>query len=146
MTKSIKRVAIIIAATLFIGIMTNISCIVIKTSDPFVETTDEGTKEQQKEEPVGKVDILNHQSYIDDGYYHVVGEVQNNTHKVERVEIIATFYDSAGQVVATDSNLIEMYNLKPGQKSNFEVNNVGEDRETTSRISRYELQVKYSPL
>lgn len=146
MTKSTRWSAVIVAITLVIGIMSSLSCLVIKISDPFEGTTDEGTKEQQREEPVGRVDILSHQSYIDDSYYYVVGEVQNNTHKVQQVEILATFYDSAGRVVATDSNLVEMDRLKPGQKSHFEVNNVGEERESTSRIARYELQVEYSPM
>jgi hypothetical protein len=142
-TKPTKWTPIVVAAAVVIGLITSISCIVIEMPDRSGETTDKRTKEQQREEPPGRVDVLSHQSYVEDGYYYVVGEVQNNTgHKVELVEIAATFYDSAGQVVATDSNPVEMHVLAPGQKSFFEVSNVGEDKESTGRIARYELKVQ----
>jgi hypothetical protein len=38
------------------------------------------------------------------GYFHVVGEVQNNApESMKFVEITATFYDAAGKVVGTGS-------------------------------------------
>ncbi len=144
MKKFLNWLKITIAIIIFTGTINSLSCIVIETSDLIEETTDEVKTEQQKEEPAGKVEIISHQSYIENGYYYVVGEIQNNTrHKVSHIEIAATFFDSAGQVVVTTTNPAEMYSLHPGRKSQYEVNNLGEDQGTTGRIARYELEVLY---
>lgn len=90
-----------------------------------------------------KVDIVSHRSRISSGYYEVVGEVQNNTdRKVTYVKIIATFYDSNGQVLATGSSYAEIKDLEPGQKSPFEVSNYP-NKESSQQIVRYDLQVTY---
>ncbi len=50
-----------------------------------------------------QISILSSSAYTDDvGYFHVIGQVQNNSPtSVTYVQVIATFYDSAGKVVST---------------------------------------------
>ena len=50
----------------------------------------------------------------------LVGEVQNNTSRnAERVNIVATFYDSTGRVVATANTYADVDIMRPGQRSPF---------------------------
>jgi hypothetical protein len=66
------------------------------------------------------LEILSHTSYIDGGWYHVVGEVRNNTTVPMRyAKIVATLYDNAGMVVDTDFTYTELDVIPPGDKSPF---------------------------
>jgi hypothetical protein len=67
------------------------------------------------------LEILSHTSYIDGGWYHVVGEVRNNTTVPMRyAKIVATLYDNAGMVVDTDFTYTELDVIPPGDKSPFQ--------------------------
>jgi len=68
------------------------------------------------------VEILSHSSRLDEGWYYVVGEVQNiSSYNLEYVELTGTFYNSSGTVIDTDFTFTDMDTLVPGQKSPFEI-------------------------
>jgi hypothetical protein len=53
----------------------------------------------------GGISILSSSSFTDDlGYYHILGEVKNNspTDSMNYVKIVSTFYDNTRRVVGTD--------------------------------------------
>jgi len=67
------------------------------------------------------LEILSHTSYTDAGWYHVVGEVRNNTSlPMEYVKIVVTLYDDAGTVVGTDFTYTELDVIPAGDKSPFQ--------------------------
>jgi hypothetical protein len=71
-----------------------------------------------------QVEILpTHSGYINDqGYFYVVGEVQNfGANPVENVNITATFYDLNGDFVALGNGTTTLYTILPGRKSPFEI-------------------------
>jgi len=72
--------------------------------------------------PLG-LDILSHSSYTDIiGYMHVVGEIKNvGTGSATNVQVIATFYDSGGNVVATGFTFSDPSDINAGQKAPFEI-------------------------
>jgi hypothetical protein len=73
----------------------------------------------------------------------VVGEVKNTgTQAATYVEVIATFYDATGEVVATDFTYADPYDLAAGQTAPFEVLEL--DDTQVAKISSYELQVQSS--
>lgn len=82
-------------------------------SDTFTVTT--------KARPVGVYILPNHTSYIDSiDYYHVVGEVLNNTPNYLRfVRITANLFNSSGQLIDTDYTYIYLDNLEPGARTCF---------------------------
>jgi hypothetical protein len=87
-----------------------------------------------------QLEILSHQSYEDAGWFHIVGEVRNNSDTpMEFVEIVATLYDDAGQVVGTDFTYAELDVIPPGGKSPFET---GTDK--WAGTTNYKLQVEGS--
>jgi hypothetical protein len=87
---------------------------------------------------LSQLEILSHQSYVDVGWFHIVGEVQNNSDTpVEFVKVVATLYDDAGQVVGTDFTYTEIDVIPPGGKSPFET---GTDEWTGT--TNYRLQVQ----
>jgi hypothetical protein len=72
----------------------------------------------------GGIDILSSSSFTDDlGYYHVVGEVKNNspTDSMNYVKIVSTFYDNTRKVVGTDFTYTNVDVLRPTEKSSFEI-------------------------
>lgn len=82
--------------------------------------------------------ILSHQSYVDGEWFHIVGEVQNNSDAaMEFVKIVATLYDDASQVVGTDFTYTEIDVIPPGGKSPFET---GTDE--WEGTTNYKLQVQ----
>jgi hypothetical protein len=80
-------------------------------------------------------------SYVDSiGYFHVVGEVQNNApESMKFVDITATFYDAAGKVVGTDFGYTDMDTLLPAQTSPFEI--LLTDEQQSQKIDNYKLSV-----
>ena len=72
---------------------------------------------------VANVRVLSASNYYDgSGYFNVVGEVQNTLGtNVKNVEIVTTFYDSSGAVIAADYATTEIDILKPNQKSPFKL-------------------------
>lgn len=84
------------------------------------------------------LEILSHQSYVDGSWFHIVGEVQNNTDSpMEYVKIVATLYDEAGKVSGTDYGYTVLDAVLPGERSPFETG-TDEWEGTTS----YKLQVE----
>jgi hypothetical protein len=70
------------------------------------------------------ISILSSSSFTDDiGYYHIVGEVKNNspTDSMNYVKITSTFYDDTGKVVGTDFTYSNVDVLRPAEKSSFEI-------------------------
>jgi hypothetical protein len=70
------------------------------------------------------ISVLRSSSFTDDiGYYHVVGEVKNNspTDSMNYVKIVSTFYDNAGKVVGTDFTYTNVDVLRPTERSSFEI-------------------------
>lgn len=71
-----------------------------------------------------QVEILpTHSGYINDqGYYYVVGEVQNvGTNPIGYVNITATFYDINRDFVALGNGTTTLDTILPGRKSPFEI-------------------------
>lgn len=65
--------------------------------------------------------ILSHSSFKDAiGFLHVVGEIKNDgSRSTEYVEIIATFYDNKGKVVATGFTYTDKESLASGEVASF---------------------------
>jgi len=85
--------------------------------------------------------IENHTSFLDSlGYFHVVGEVKNtgDVH-TQFNKIIGTFYDSGGEVVATQLTFTIISVLAPGQKSPFDL--LLFDIAQSAKVSSYKLFV-----
>lgn len=92
------------------------------------------------ETPFQGLEILSHSSYVDSvGYLHVVGEVKNKASTTAHfVEVIATFYDTKGEVVATSFAYTNPENINPGSTAPFEIillDNVG-------KVDKYKLDVE----
>jgi hypothetical protein len=75
------------------------------------------------------------------GYYHVVGEVRNNspTDSMNYVKVVSTFYDDAGKVVGTDFTYTNVDVLRPAEKSSFEI--ILNDVTQSQKVSSYKLSV-----
>ena len=88
--------------------------------------------------PIG-LQILSNSSYIDSfGFMHVVGGVKNiRSIKTTYVKIIATFYDSGGNVVDCDFTFSDPDELDPGQVAPFDITLTNEER--ISLIHSYAL-------
>jgi len=87
------------------------------------------------------LEILSSQSYVDAGWYHIVGEVRNNTDDpMEFVKIIATLHDDNNNITGTDFTYTELDVIPPGGKSPFET---GTDQYAGTTI--YKLQVQGDP-
>jgi hypothetical protein len=72
----------------------------------------------------GGISILSSSSFRDDlGYYHVVGEVRNNspTNSMNYIKIVSTFYDNTRRVVGTDFTYTNVDVLRPAERSSFEI-------------------------
>jgi len=71
------------------------------------------------------LEILSYDSYMDEGgRLHITGEIKNIADKrAHNVEVIATFYDSNGKVVAAISHDVdpEMPRLDPNETKSFEI-------------------------
>jgi hypothetical protein len=95
----------------------------------------------QTEDGTG-ISILSSSSFTDDiGYYHIVGEVKNNSPKdsMNFVKITSTFYDNAGKVVGTDITYSNVDVLRPAEKSSFEI--ISNDAQQSHQVSNYKLSV-----
>lgn len=88
------------------------------------------------------VAILSSSDYVDSiGSYWIVGEAQNNsTQPVRSVNIIATFYNDAGEVVGTKTTYTDLDILLPAQKGPFKI--LADDN---PQAARYELQLEARP-
>jgi hypothetical protein len=92
--------------------------------------------------------ILSHNSYVNSGYLHVIGEIQNmGTILTKYVKIVATFYDQTGEVVGTDYTYSDPSDIASGQKAPFELTLIEKANETmvasyaiTAESIEYSLQ------
>jgi hypothetical protein len=86
------------------------------------------------------ISILSSSSFTDNlGYYHVVGEVKNNspTDSMNYVKIISTLYDNARKVVGTDFTYTNVDVLRPAEKSSFEI--ILNDAAQSQKVDSYKL-------
>jgi hypothetical protein len=73
------------------------------------------------------------------GSHYLVGEVLNQTDDSLRfVEVLATFYDGAGQVTGTGSTFAELGIIEPGSTAPFKLTTL-----SAPEIARYDLRVDY---
>ena len=87
------------------------------------------------------LEILSHTSYTDAGWYHIVGEIRNNSNQpMTFVKIVATPYDDSGAVVGSDFTYTELDVIPPGGKSPFET---GTDQ--WQGTTNYKLQAQGDP-
>jgi len=88
--------------------------------------------------PSTEIEVLSSRSYVGGDYFHIVGEVRNNTDiPMESVKIVATLYDDGGSVTGTDFTYTELDIIPPHGKSPFETG-TDEWRGTT----KYKLQTE----
>jgi hypothetical protein len=85
------------------------------------QNTDNSTPTENTMSSVLKVLSMN--SFIDSiGYFHVVGEVENDTPALAKfVKVTGTFYNKGNEVVATDFTYTSPQDLAPGDKAPFEI-------------------------
>jgi hypothetical protein len=90
------------------------------------------------------VTILSHNSYTDDvGYFHVVGEVENNTPTTaEFVQVTGTFYDINNAVVGTQFTYTNPSDISSGAKAPFDLV-LTSASVPSSLIDQYKLDVSY---
>ena len=87
-----------------------------------------------------RISILGSSSFTDDlGYYHVVGEVKNNSpiDSMNYVKITSTFYDDTRRVVGTDFTYTNVDVLRPAEKSSFDI--ILNDATQSQKVSSYKL-------
>jgi hypothetical protein len=83
-------------------------------------------------------------SYIDLGVFHVVGAIQNTSPNVLRfVEVIGTFYDANGGVVAISDTYTYPADLAPGSRASFDLTVISA---SVPQISNYSLTGTYQRL
>lgn len=94
------------------------------------------------EEPYRGFSILSQSTSTDVlGARHVVGEVKNTgTQEATYVQVVATFYDASGKVVAAEFTYTDPSTLVAGQTAPFEVIVLSATQST--KIATYELQVQ----
>jgi hypothetical protein len=90
------------------------------------------------------ITILSHNSYVDSiGYFHVVGEVENNTPSTaEFVQITGTFYDINNAVVGTQFTYTNPSDISSGGKAPFDLVLMSASV-PTSLIDHYNLVASY---
>lgn len=99
-----------------------------------------GSYSTTTEEPFVGLHILSHWSWVDaQGYHWIGGQVQNNGDTTAgSVMVVATYYDSEGAVIGTDTVSPASRRLVPGQTEFFEVYSYPRKIEPAS----YSLQVQ----
>ena len=89
------------------------------------------------------LEILSHK--IKEGQFsdRLIGQLQNNLNdKVQYVEVIATFYDQAGDIVGTTNGYTNPSDLSAGMKAPFDLNL---DEGLTDELASYDLTVSWRP-
>jgi hypothetical protein len=91
-------------------------------------------------EAAGEVEFQGVTDYLSStGSHYLVGEVLNTTGESLRfIEVLATFYDGAGQVTGTGSTFAELSIVEPGSTAPFKLTTLG-----APEIARYDLRVDY---
>jgi len=90
------------------------------------------------------ITILSHNSYVDGaGYFHVVGEVENDTPNTAKfVQITGTFYDINNAIVGTQFTHTNPSNISSGAKAPFDLVLVSTSV-PASLIDHYKLSASY---
>ncbi len=90
----------------------------------------------------GQLEIVSHKSYIDSlGWYHIVGEVQNNADTpMEYVEVMAKLYDTANEVIGTKLTFTAPDVIFPGGSAPFDI--IALRQSQWENIENYTLHVK----
>ena len=90
------------------------------------------------------VTILNHNSYTDSfGYFHVVGEVENNTPSpVQLVQVTGTFYDINNALVGTQFTYTNPSDISSGAMAPFDLI-LKSASVPASLIDHYKLDVRH---
>lgn len=98
----------------------------------------------QTDKRVKDIVITSNTSYTDSiGDMHIVGEVKNNLPNLaESVKIIATLYDSKGNVIGMDYTYTEPSDLESNEKAPFELT-LSNSTLPIERISNYNLKVTW---
>ncbi|MCB9077511.1 MAG: hypothetical protein H6631_07965 [Anaerolineaceae bacterium] len=76
-----------------------------------------------KSEIASQLEIMSHQSYVDDlNWHHLVGEVQNTGDiPIEYVQVLAKYYDAAGDIISTKLTFTAPDTIFPGGKAPFDI-------------------------
>lgn len=92
-----------------------------------------------QDQPFQGLVILSHTPSVDgSGYHKIVGEVKNNgANQATYVQVICTYYDSAGIVIGKSFTFTDPYTISVGDTAPFELSSY---REFTP--ANYELQVQ----
>lgn len=90
----------------------------------------------------GQLEVISHKSYVDSlGWYHIVGEVQNNSSApMEFVEVMAKLYNTQQEVIGTKLTFTSPDVIMPGGSASFDIIALREKQ--WSEISDYNLHVK----
>jgi len=91
-----------------------------------------------------QVSIMNDQQYIgEDGVFHIVGEIQNDSSvPLNQIVITATFYSKEDQTLGTMSTNSILETILPQKKGPFDLIFFGKD---IPLIDHYSLDIKYKP-
>ena len=93
---------------------------------------------QPTELPEGAARVLSTITYEQYDWYHIVGELENASDTpIEWVKIVATLYDTAGEVVGTGYTYSELDVIPPGGRSPF---SIGIDE--YGAVDSYKLQIE----
>jgi hypothetical protein len=87
-----------------------------------------------------EITVQSSSSYTDKlGYYHVVGEVKNNStiDSMNYVKIVSTFYDDTKKVIGTDFTYADIDVLRPSEKSSFDI--ILNSAAQSQKVSSYKL-------
>lgn len=91
-----------------------------------------------------QVSIINDQQYVgEDGVFHIVGEIQNDSSvPLNQIVITATFYSTDGQTLGIKSIESILETILPAKKGPFDLIFFDKD---VSLIDHYSLDVKFKP-
>lgn len=80
-------------------------------------------------------------SYTDNlGLYHVVGKINNDSNKQSTfTNVVATFYDENGVIVATERDLTEPINIPSGESGEFKITI---HRDLASKVASYSIDAE----
>lgn len=114
--------------------------VVVTASPSSVPTVMPGPTSPMQTPDLPPLEILSHQSYADGDWFHIVGEVRNNSDKpMGSVKIVATLYDSTGKMTGTDFSYAKLDVIPPGGRAPFDT---GTDK--WAGTANYKLQVQGS--
>lgn len=88
------------------------------------------------------LEMLSNSSYVDtNGWLHIIGEIENNgTETATYVEIVASLYDSEGNIVLKDFTYTTPSEIDSGEKAPFEITIIDDER--VPLVETYSLSVQ----